>query len=456
MPRRPSHLRALAKRALGLAIPTILAGCIAYQPASLPKKPDLAASVAGLTLASPRYIPLPGLEPHRIDPRVGLDPTAAAILAVLNDPALEAQQAQRQIAAAQLFAAGLLPDPLINLSHLRPAAGGGSANNGSALSLQALVTSLLGRRDRIRSAQEHLNQIELDLLWRGWQVAQRARWLATAVVAERQSLTATDAAWTALGHPDKRAWDLSLGGSASAVELAELRSLSGQLAAEAGTARRRLSDDEQSLRALLRLAPGAELPLRSGPALVVKRGAVAAALADLPHRRPDLLALAAGFRSADQRLRAAVAAQFPAVSVSFLREHDVEGVTSIGLGVSLRLPLFNRGRGAVRLAQASRAALEKSYRARLDQAQGEVATLVQDYAVLRRESSRMPRQPSLDSELSRIVRLERQGSVSHIEALRLALSSLQAQQRRIATGLELDKVTIALETVLGVPPEELR
>lgn len=414
--------------------------------------------MAGLTLSAPRYIPLPGLEPHRIDPKAGLDPTATAILAVLNDPVLAAEQAKRQVAAAQLFATGLLPDPLLNGNHLRPVAGGDSASYGSALSVQALLTGLVGRRDRIHAAQEHLTQVELDLLWQSWQVAQRARWLTSAIVAERRALAATAEAWTALDHPDETAEGLDRRSGASEVEVAELRSLTGQLAAGAGAARRRLSDDEQSLRALIGLAPGAELLLRAGPKLEVKRAAVAAALADLPRRRPDLLALAAGFHSADQRLRAAVAAQFPAVSVSFLREHDVEGVTSIGLGVSLRLPFFDGGRGKVRVAEASRDALESSYRARLDQAHSEVATLVRDYAILQREYARMPHRPgpaSERSELSRLVRLERQGSISHIEALRLALSSLQARERRIRTELELDKVAIALETVLGVPPEEL-
>ncbi|HKI85502.1 MAG TPA: TolC family protein [Thermoanaerobaculia bacterium] len=440
-------------------------GCIAYHPASLPREPDLAPSVAGLKLSSPSFAPLPSLKPHRIDPQAALDPTGAAILAVLNNPALEAAEAERDVAAAQLFATGLLPDPLLDMNRQHPLRGGDSVHKGSALSLEAMLTGLVGRRDRIRAAQAHLTRVDLDLLWKSWQVAARARWLVSAIVEERRLGAAGDAVWKAVGGMARARRNvenlatLAQRGTASAAEATELRSLVEKLAADLGLTRRRLSDDQESLRSLLGLAPDAPLPLRAGAPPVISPAAVASALGQLARRRPDLLALAAGFESADQHLRAAVAAQFPAVSVSLLRESDVEGVTSIGLGVSLRLPFFDGGRGAVRVAEASRAALERSYRARLDQTRGEVAALERDYAILRREGAHLPPQakPGSDrAELAPLARLERGGHASQLEALRLALSRFEARQRRIEIDLELHKAAIALQTVLGVPPDELR
>ncbi len=59
-------------------------------------------------------------------------------------------------------------------------------------------------------------------------------------------------------------------------------------------------------------------------------------------RRPDLLGLEAGYRAQDQRYRAALLAQFPALNVGFTRGRDNAGVYSSGIGITLSLPVFNR------------------------------------------------------------------------------------------------------------------
>lgn len=441
---------------LGLGLVAALGGCVAYRPENLPNQPDLKISVAGLTLPAQRWVPLPGIGPHRIDARDGLDPTDAAILAVLNDPALRAARARRGVAAAQLFAAGLLPDPVLSLSASQPTGGDGATQPGSSLDLGEALVPLVTRSHRIRAAQSHVRKVELDLLWKDWQVAQRARWLVAEIVAERQLHTVEKAAGKILSG-----WRTSLRrahaeGVASTLELAQTQALATELIGATGTTERRLNDAEQNLHAMLGLAPQVKLVLRPAAVPGISAAAVIRALKDLPQRRPDLLALAAGFKSRDQRLRAAIAAQFPIISVGFLRESDVEGVTSLGFGLSLRLPFFNGNRGAIRKAEASRSALKASYQARLDRAVSEVARLERDHNVLEKECARLrSRQQSLAGYTAKLQRLVSSGAASRLETLQLAIQLYRAQRQRIEVGLALHKTAIALETVLGVPPERL-
>src|SRR6185437_7908078 len=71
-----------------------------------------------------------------------------------------------------------------------------------------------------------------------------------------------------------------------------------------------LHQAESDLRQLLGLAPSAPLDLVGAPYEVDPDTAqLAAALADLPKRRPDLLALQAGYRAQEARLRGAILAQ---------------------------------------------------------------------------------------------------------------------------------------------------
>lgn len=441
---------------LGLGVAAVLAGCVAYRPESLPTEPNLKTSVAGLTLPAGRWVPLPGITPHRIDPWAGLDPTAIAILAVLNDPALQTARAQRGVAAAQLFAAGLLPDPVLNLGLHRPIEGGSTVQSGSSLGLGEALELLVTRSARMRAAQAHVREVDLDLLWKGWQVAQRARWLAAEIAAERQLHKVEMSAWKLVGGWRTVFRHSGAEGDASAAERVRVQALVTGLVSDVGTTERKLNDAEQALRALLGLSPQAGLPLRSAAAPDISTAAVARALKNLPRRRPDLLALAAGFRSKNQSLRAAIAAQFPAITVNFLRESDVEGTTSLGLGLSLRLPFFNANRGAIRKAEAGRVVLKARYQARLDRAMSEVARLERSYSVLEREVARLQtRQKVPGNYWPRLQRLASGGFASRLEVMQLAIRLYRLRRQEIEARLALHKTAIALETVLGVPPGRL-
>src|SRR5215212_2008528 len=153
-----------------------MAGCATYTPKPITGAPDLAHQLAGLTIDVDKLArPAPGLRPHTLDFDDGLDMTETVMLAVLNNPGLKAVRARRHLAQAQSFAAGLLPDPQLNLSFDHPTSGPPPLTNaysfGLSEDLQALITRGAAQAAQIQAAR----QVDLEVLWQEWQVAQRAR-----------------------------------------------------------------------------------------------------------------------------------------------------------------------------------------------------------------------------------------------------------------------------------------
>lgn len=446
----------LVQKVWGIAVIAVLSGCVAYQPESLPAKTDLKVSVGGLRLPSQELQPVPGLRPRRINPHAALTGTDIAILAVLNDPALRASETRHGLASAGVFAAGLLPDPILSLAGELPTVGSTAAGSGSNVELGEALVPLVTRSARIRAAQANLREVDLDLLWKGWQVAQHARWLVAEIIAERQLLK-NEMAVSKRAQTWRRKLDrIRASGALSVREEAQLENLAGGLIGAATSTERKLNDAEHRLHALLGLEPSAHLVLRSSPAPCPSSIAVDSALKNLSRRRADLLALAAGFRSKDEKLRAAIAAQFPAISISFLRQSDLEGVTSIGIGLRLRLPFFNGNRGAIHKAEADRSVLRAHYLARLDRAVSEVSRLQRDMVLLKRETIKLQAtRQKLGASRARLTDLASSGAASGFETMQAAIQLYEIDQRQVEARLELRKTQIALETVLGVAPARL-
>jgi outer membrane protein TolC len=151
-------------------------------------------------------------------------------------------------------------------------------------------------------------------------------------------------------------------------------------------AQRAAAQSRHDLNALLDIAPDVELSLRAPDAVLPPGDATLdTALAALPKRRPDLIALQWGYRAQEEKYRAAILNQFPSLSVGFVRARDTSEIYTSGFQINLSLPLFNRNRGNVAIESATRQRLRDEYQIRLDQAQAEVARLRDDDALLARQ-----------------------------------------------------------------------
>ncbi|MDE2052735.1 MAG: TolC family protein, partial [Gammaproteobacteria bacterium] len=374
------HARSIAWTML-VSVASLLCGCATYHSKPLPEAPDL-TRVPPLTVPAASF-GLPGLPAAPFDPQRGLTETNIITLAVADNPRLKAERLRAGVARAQLLEAGLLPDPQLS--------GGMSwsaVRTGYDAALAGDIRALITRGAARGAAAAHARQVSLEILWREWQVAERARELYVqldaldglrAVLGERRRL---------LGRLYRR--DRASLGRGEVTALAVTADFETWRAAEAQWRSFELEDNQalHALDELLGLAPGVRLPLQAGTQMQEPLTAAEyrAALAALPHRRPDLLALQAGYRSQEEKLREAILAQFPLASAGVTKARSAEeGVQTVGFNITLTLPLFDRNRGAIAIGRATRGYLRQSYQAALDDAESQADELREASRTMRRQ-----------------------------------------------------------------------
>ena len=157
---------------------SLLFGCAIYHSKPLPTQPDLTRAPALEVPVS--KLRAPGLEPQPFDLAKGLAETNVITLAVADNPRLKALRLRAGVARAQLLEAGLLPDPQLS---------GGLAKSsfftGYSATLAQDIQALVTRGAAKGAAGAHLEQVNLDILWQEWQVAEQAR----ALYIETQALS---------------------------------------------------------------------------------------------------------------------------------------------------------------------------------------------------------------------------------------------------------------------------
>ena len=441
-----------AIRSLALAGLASLCACAAYAPAPLPAAPDVQAGPAALRMDMER-LRLAPLKPVRVDARDGLDPLEVAVLAVLNSPDLEAKRAALKVSGAEVFSAGLLPDPQIALNVDNPIAGPDTLT-AYGISPSLDVAGMLARANTRRAARAAARQADLDLIWAEWNTAQQARQLAETALADearaaflRQVLDAA-ADRSARSEVAAQRRDATL--QTAAADLAVKLDAQTQLAA----ADRDAAKARRDLNALLNLDSAVALPLTRGPAeAAYDPAALSQALASLPQRRPDLLALQAGYEAEDARLRGAILAQFPLNNLAASYARDTAGAVTTGVAAVLALPVFNGGRGAVKVQAATREQLRAEDRARLDQTQAEVKGAEAERAAALAQAAALAAEvPRLEALVQPAVAAYRRGDIDSQTYLTLSQNALSRRADLDDRGLSARLAEIALETALFLPP----
>jgi outer membrane protein TolC len=358
-----------------------LSACASYAPVPLPDKPDLRSDLAALSI-DPAQLPPWRAAPHPFDPQRPLDIDEIATIAVANNPDLKAARAKAGISRAQAFAAGLLPNPQLTFDYGFLTGGPGVSDALTAGVVQEIVP-FLTRSSRLAAGEAARNAAELDLLWQEWQVVSQARQLFIHSVALD---------WQRAILAQSRAlFDERYRRSSSAMRRGDetLPPVVSDLAALSAVETQLHDQDQQILKtrhdldALLGLAPEAKLSLADGIEVPpIDAAAVAKALPDLARRRPDLLALQAGYAAQEEKVRQAVIMQFPALGIGTARAKDTSAVYTQAVSVTLSLPIFDRNQGNIAIERATREQLRAEYQARLDAADIAAERLVSEQQLL--------------------------------------------------------------------------
>ena len=396
----------------------------------------------------------PILRPLAVDLRDGLSPEEAGVMAVVSNPSLRSARDGRGLAGAQVLQAGLLPNPRI-----RASGGFLSGNHESGLSdaygfgVDWDVAALVVRPAKLRGAQARQAEVDLDIAWREWQVAQAAKMAAWRVVClERQQVLARKTE-ELLAEQRELVRAAVEKGTATSKEVAVAK----VAAREAG--QRRIAIEKQAaerrleLLRLLGASPNAEIRVseRHGLPVRVEAPGFGALAAGLERRRPDLLALRSGYECQEAAVRAAILGQFPSVGIGASKERDTDSVKTVGFEVGIELPVFDRNHARIAAERATRRKLRDEYADRLFQARSDIAMLLTGIRFLNRQIAAVRKAEEDEDELVRTY--ERALGAGRADALVV----FDARRRLAATRFgeielrgQLAEAVCALELAAGV------
>ncbi|MEZ5504183.1 MAG: TolC family protein [Halioglobus sp.] len=175
-------------------------------------------------------------------------------------------------------------------------------------------------------------------------------------------------------------------------------------------------------------------------------------LSHLSEVRPDLLALGAGYDSQEAQVRAAILAQFPSLGIGINRARDTSNVDTVGLSISLSLPLFSGNRGNIAIERATRTQLNLEYQARLAQAAIDVDQLLQLQGLLQAQLDNLQTYlPTLESLVTRATRAYQQGDIDALTFLNLESTWINKQLEQLSLQQASWNNRIALEALLALP-----
>lgn len=363
----PRFLRWLAPSLTALA----LAGCASYTPAPLDPQGELLAlrsrSVDGFVVerAMPGHVST--TKQAHFDLSDGLNEAEVVSVGLTLNPELRAKRLEVGEARSLLIAADIWPNPEVGFTWRAGVTGpGGIAVDADVLFELLRMGERAARKD---AARARIDEVNADVVAAEYKTMAEIRGQRWAVLGAHQSvkLLEEEAALR------KRALDLvrerrqvgegtELDISVSELELAEVRR-------DLRKAQGELEVQRRQLNRLLGLPPGYALRLtEAGQPLAVT---VFEDLADeeldrrLLRGRYELRAREAAYTRAEKELKLSILRQYPRLRLGPAFEREVEGAQSLGLGLMLELPLFDRNQGEIAERRAARDRLRAEYQALL-------------------------------------------------------------------------------------------
>ncbi len=452
---RHRRWRAANKLALvgGFAWAAALAGCASYHPAPL-ADPSTALSPPQMAIVSAdaQKIDRPYLTPQSIDFSQPLTPNALAVLAVLENPDLKAQRAKTGVTDAQSFAARLLPDPTVQ-GNFDKLLSGPDMFNAFAGQLALDIGHLRTARVTREGGEASKRQVRLDLAWAEWQTAGQARLQGVRILALQRLLTLARASEASADALLTSSTSAAVRGDLAAAELDARRQSALDAAGKARTAESDLVTARDELNRLLGLSPGMTLKL-APPAEPMVPPAADTLISQAVDRRLDLQALRAGYASAEADVHKAILEQFPTLTLTLAGGRDTSDNYTIGPAIGFTLPVWNRNRGGIATATATREQLKAEYAARLFQTRAEIATAVAGLETVRRQRQvLLAKMPAIRQFAEASKRAAMRGDLAFV----VSATAEQALRDRTFTLSQLDQQiaeqTIALELLSGGPSE---
>ncbi|MCB1687705.1 MAG: TolC family protein [Halioglobus sp.] len=424
----------------------VLGGCATEPsaPAPLPDGPAPALSLAAVAAT------------QSIDLSQPLSGDSLAAIAVFTNPDLIALRTGEGVAEAQVFAAGLFPDPVFNFALDAPL-NGNDVSSGLFLGLGIDFAALARRPAAMRGAQANLDAVRFDIAWSEWLTGEQATLLATRVVHLRQIKALTDQLRQLADGELARNLRATSRGDIPAASLEASRLAAADAADRNRSTELLLRTAELDLNRLLGIAPATQLELAPPPGPISTLPSEQALYQCAIATRADLAGLRAAYEGSQAGVDMAILARYPLPTLNINATRDTSRLKTIGPAITFTLPLWNRGRGDVAVARASQAQLRENYIARLTAIHADVATALANLQITQLQRDEVvhelvPLQPQVEAN----DRAAARGDLPVAAANAARMTLLDKQLVEAALALSLAELEIALEVSVGRPLESIQ
>ena len=250
------------------------------------------------------------------------------------------------------------------------------------------ITSIISRGAKIAASKADAASVDLDVAWQEWQAAQAAKLHVYHLGFFDQRLAVARLEEEGLKENLDRVRRATELGYLTRIDLAAADAALQKMHTTVLTTEQQREEERLALNQSLGFPDEQSVPLEQQiePPSSKSLPAAAQLIEGIEKRRLDLLALKHGYQGQEERLRAAILAQFPKINIGFSHAGDNTNVITTGFGITIDLPLFDRNQGAIAIESATRARLFDEYVSRLFEARGEVARILADINSLQRQA----------------------------------------------------------------------
>lgn len=422
---------------------SLLSGCTTYQAKSLNDEITLPQTVTQLK----------GSAKQGASSSVDLDVYQVAAMALLNNPDLNSKRAQLHVSQAQLINAKLFADPQLSANFDQPTSSAPGVVSAWGIGISYDVTSLITHDSQVKSAQYQVQQAKLEMEWQEWQVVQQARILFLKSFSEQQQLSLLASSLKLYQERYQRSDKAMEQGNATletvSTDLTSLVDLTSRVNQLSQTH----SETQQTLSELMGLDSRVLVNLRQSKSpKVLETQQINSALKNLSKKRPDLLALQAGYESQETKVYQAVLNQFPSVNIGFNHASDTGNIVTNGISMSINLPIFNGNRGRIAQERATREQLRLEYNNRLNKSANQVYNLIEKRRSLNKHLKSLNLYlPKLQTLVNQATPAYNNGDLDALVYINVENSWIQKQLEKLNVEQQISLSEIALDTLLAIP-----
>jgi outer membrane protein TolC len=173
--------------------------------------------------------------------------------------------------------------------------------------------------------------------------------------------------------------------------------------------------------------------------------------------RADLAGMRTERKSAAENTNTARMTQYPLPVIALNAARDTGNLKTLGLSVSITLPLWNRGRGDLAIAQATEEQADAAYSARLLNIYADLDAAYSALLLVNkqaRDATEIALQ--MDALVSGTLAAVARGDYAASQSNELRIASINKHIQAIELAMKQAELLIALELNLGVPLENIK